>query len=197
MSGSPLQTPIAIVGIGCRFPGGVVDPASFWRLLSDGTDAITRDAARSLRHRSLLRSASRDPRADHDAVGRLPRSHSRSSTRRSSASLREKPSASTRSSGCCSRPRGKRSKTPAWTSRALEGSPTGVFVGQWLSDFEARLFADPEDVDFYMTTGSGRYSASGRISYALGLRGAEPDDRHRVLLVARGRAPRRSQHSQR
>ena len=24
------------------------------------------------------------------------------------------------------------------------GPPTGVFVGQWLSDFEARLFADPE-----------------------------------------------------
>ena len=48
---------------------------------------------------------------------------------------------------------------------------TGVFVGQWLSDFEARLFSDPERVDFYMTTGSGRYSTSGRISYALGLRG--------------------------
>ena len=41
-----------------------------------------------------------------------------------------------------------------------------------LNDFEARLFADPEAVDFYMTTGSGRYAASGRISYALGLRGA-------------------------
>src|SRR6478735_207707 len=54
---------------------------------------------------------------------------------------------------------------------ALQGSATGVFVGQWLNDFEARLFADPEAVDFYMTTGSGRYAASGRISYALGLRG--------------------------
>src|ERR1700743_2832367 len=34
-------TPIAIVGIGCRFPGGVTDPKSFWRLLRDGVDAIT------------------------------------------------------------------------------------------------------------------------------------------------------------
>src|SRR5438132_10394972 len=33
--------PIAIVGMGCRFPGGVVDPASFWRLLRDGIDPIT------------------------------------------------------------------------------------------------------------------------------------------------------------
>ena len=33
--------PIAIVGIGCRFPGGANDPRSFWRLLSAGEDAIT------------------------------------------------------------------------------------------------------------------------------------------------------------
>src|SRR3970282_1918196 len=33
--------PIAIVGIGCRFPGGADDPAAFWRLLHDGVDAIT------------------------------------------------------------------------------------------------------------------------------------------------------------
>src|SRR5713101_7328550 len=32
--------PIAIVGIGCRFPGAK-DPESFWRLLHDGLDAIT------------------------------------------------------------------------------------------------------------------------------------------------------------
>jgi myxalamid-type polyketide synthase MxaE and MxaD len=53
----------------------------------------------------------------------------------------------------------------------LRGTRTGVFVGVWLSDFEARLFAKPESVDFYMTTGSGRYAASGRISYAFNLRG--------------------------
>src|SRR3712207_1695058 len=33
--------PIAIVGIGCRFPGGANDPAQFWRLLVDGVDAIS------------------------------------------------------------------------------------------------------------------------------------------------------------
>ncbi len=32
--------PIAIVGMACRFPGGVVDPRSYWRLLCDGVDAI-------------------------------------------------------------------------------------------------------------------------------------------------------------
>src|SRR5207244_2837656 len=33
--------PIAIVGLGCRFPGGVVDPEGFWRLLHAGVDAVT------------------------------------------------------------------------------------------------------------------------------------------------------------
>lgn len=36
-----VREPIAITGIGCRFPGGVNDPATFWRLLADGGDAIT------------------------------------------------------------------------------------------------------------------------------------------------------------
>ncbi|HSK63242.1 MAG TPA: beta-ketoacyl synthase N-terminal-like domain-containing protein, partial [Pyrinomonadaceae bacterium] len=30
--------PIAICGIGCRFPGGANDPESFWQLLRDGKD---------------------------------------------------------------------------------------------------------------------------------------------------------------
>jgi acyl transferase domain-containing protein len=33
--------PIAIIGIGCRYPGGAHSPEAFWRLLRDGVDAIT------------------------------------------------------------------------------------------------------------------------------------------------------------
>lgn len=32
-------TPIAVVGIGCRFPGGANDPDALWRILSEGRDA--------------------------------------------------------------------------------------------------------------------------------------------------------------
>jgi acyl transferase domain-containing protein len=34
------REPIAIIGIGCRFPGGASDPEAFWRLLHDGVDTV-------------------------------------------------------------------------------------------------------------------------------------------------------------
>src|SRR5580765_3850192 len=40
---SPVRTaePIAIVGIGCRFPGGASSPQAYWQLLKDGVDAVS------------------------------------------------------------------------------------------------------------------------------------------------------------
>ena len=32
--------PIAVIGLGCRFPGGANDAESFWQLLSEGKDAV-------------------------------------------------------------------------------------------------------------------------------------------------------------
>ncbi len=37
---SNAREPIAIVGMGCRFPGGANDPESFWQILRDGVDTI-------------------------------------------------------------------------------------------------------------------------------------------------------------
>src|SRR5882757_6986672 len=42
--------PIAVVGIGCRFPGRANDPVSFWRLLEGGGDAITEVPAERWSH---------------------------------------------------------------------------------------------------------------------------------------------------
>ncbi len=38
---SPMQEPVAIVGIGCRFPGSADSPEAFWKILCDGVDAVT------------------------------------------------------------------------------------------------------------------------------------------------------------
>jgi acyl transferase domain-containing protein/acyl carrier protein len=35
------REPIAVIGMGCRLPGGVTDPDAFWRILSDGVDTVT------------------------------------------------------------------------------------------------------------------------------------------------------------
>lgn len=167
----PRGIPVAIVGIGCRFPGGVTDTASFWQLLCEGRDAITEIPPDRIDVRQYF-----DPRAatpgrmasrwggfldrvdefDAEFFGVSPREAERLD------------------------PQQRLLLETAWEAledagqdvRKLEGTRTGVFIGQWTSDFESRLFADPELLDFYMTEGSGRYASSGRLSYAFGLRGA-------------------------
>jgi acyl transferase domain-containing protein len=158
------------VGIGCRFPGGIVDVESFWRFLSEGRDAISEipkdriDIARYFDSRAATpgRMTTRwggfldhIDEFDADFFGISPREAERLD------------------------PQQRLLLETAWEAledagqdvSKLDGTRTGVFIGQWASDFEARLFADPEALDFYVTQGSGRYAASGRISYALGLRG--------------------------
>ena len=73
--------------------------------------------------------------------------------------------------------------------RSVTGEPVGVFVGQWLSDFESRLFADTEQIDFHATTGSGRYASSGRVSFVLWDRRPQHHRRHGLLVVAGGGPP--------
>jgi phthiocerol/phenolphthiocerol synthesis type-I polyketide synthase B len=161
---------VAIVGIGCRFPGGIGSAADFWRCLLEERDAITEiprdrfdleryfNAAPATPGRVMTRWGGfleRLQEFDPFFFGISPREAERLD------------------------PQQRLVLETAWEAledagqdiAALEGSGTGVFIGQWLSDFESRLFADPETIDFYMTTGSGRYATSGRLSYLLGLRG--------------------------
>jgi acyl transferase domain-containing protein len=46
-----------------------------------------------------------------------------------------------------------------------------VFVGMWTNEYEDYVYNGTSDVDLYTATGTGRYSASGRLSYAFDLRG--------------------------
>ena len=53
--------PIAIIGMGCRFPGRRRDPESFWQLLRDGVDAIVEVPAERWDIDALLRSRPTTP----------------------------------------------------------------------------------------------------------------------------------------
>ncbi len=162
--------PIAVVGIGCRFPGGVTDVASFWRLLVEGRDAIEEIPPDRI---DLARFHDERPATPGRIMTRWG-GFLRGIEAFDAAFFGISPREAERLD-----PAQRLVLETAWEgledagidATRLDGSDTGVFVGQWLSDFEGRLFADPEAVDFYMTTGSGRYATSGRLSYLLGLRG--------------------------
>ena len=122
--------PIAIVGMGCRFPGGADEPATLWELLRDGPRRRHRGAAR--RAGTSTRYYDPDPEAPGKMLprcGGVPRRRRplrRRVLRHLAARGRR---AWTRSSACCSRWRGRRSSTPAARPTRLAGSATGVFVG--------------------------------------------------------------------
>jgi acyl transferase domain-containing protein/acyl carrier protein len=169
VSGLPRE-PIAIVGIGCRFPGGVNSPESFWQLLRDGVDAIG-----EIPHDRFEIDAFYDPKPatpgkiisryggflknvdqfDPFFFGISPREAERLDPQQ--RFLLEVSWEALEDAGI--------------VPQNIEGSSTGVFVGMWINDFESRLLVNPEQIDFYMTTGSGRYTASGRVSNFLGLQG--------------------------
>ena len=100
---------------------------------------------------------------------------STSSIRSSSASRRARRRAWTRSSGCCSRSPGRRSRTRGQARERAAGQPTGVFVGITHHDY-ADLIASSSTIAArsgacYTVTGSALNVAAGRLSYCLGFSG--------------------------
>ncbi len=164
------KEPIAVIGIGCRYPGGVRDTQSFWRVVHDGVDAIGEIPADRI-----------DVDAYYDPRPGIP---GKMSTRWGGF-LDQIDSFDATFFGISPReaerldPQQRLLLEVAWEALEDAGQPeknftgtqTGVFIGTWLNDFESRLFKSPDKVDFYMTTGSGRYTACGRLSYFLGLQG--------------------------
>jgi acyl transferase domain-containing protein/acyl carrier protein len=163
--------PLAIIGIGCRFPGGANDPESFWRLMSEGREAI---------------SEVPPDRWDIDAFyDPNPDAPAKMSTRRGgflSGIDRFDPEffgISPREAAGMD-PQQRLLLEVAWealehagqSADLLEGSRTGVFAGLCTSDYYLmRCGAGPQSIDAYAATGNAHSVAAGRISYLLGLQG--------------------------
>ena len=167
---TPRHEPVAIVGIGCRFPGGADTAEAFWRLVRDGVDAITDIPEDRPELRALY-----DPR---------PGTPGRISCRQGGFLSRLElfdPAffgISPREASVVD-PQQRLLLETTWEAledagivpAALAGRSVGVFVGMWTNEYEDRMFAASPNVDLYVTTGGGRYAASGRLSYNFDLRG--------------------------
>ncbi|MFH8988094.1 aminotransferase class I/II-fold pyridoxal phosphate-dependent enzyme [Streptomyces sp. NPDC017940] len=151
--------PIAVVGIGCRFPGAP-DPDSYWRLLRDGRDAIT-EVPRD--RWDATRVAAPDFGGFVDGVEEFD-------ARFFGLSARE---------AVRMDPQQRLLLETAWQAledagsdpTSLAGSDTGVFVGISSHDYAEVVMGRLDTVDVHGATGNAHAVAAGRLSYALDLRG--------------------------
>src|SRR5262245_34934984 len=164
------REPIAIIGMGCRFPGGVRSPEAFWRLLASGTDAITEVPRARWDVEALY-----DP--DPDVPGKMYTRHG--------GFLDDVEGFDAQFFGVSPLdaanmdPQQRLLLEVAWEAFEDAGvvpdrTPrTGVYVGEFLDDYLHANFyaADRRQIDAYNTLGLLRGLAAGRLAYVLDLRG--------------------------
>jgi acyl transferase domain-containing protein/acyl carrier protein len=161
--------PIAVIGLGCRFPGAP-DPEAFWKLLRSGGDAIS------------------EVPADRWDIGAFydqdPATPGRVTTRHGGflAGIDQ-----FEPSFFCISPREASHMDPqqrlllevTWEAlenagispQSLHGSDTGIFVGISTNDYAGLAFSDPSSVGAHAGTGNAHSVAANRLSYLLDLRG--------------------------
>ncbi|MGB3438308.1 MAG: SDR family NAD(P)-dependent oxidoreductase, partial [Actinophytocola sp.] len=169
--------PIAIVGMGCRFPGAAGDagdagdPDAFWRLVSSGGDAV--GAFPADRGWDLDTLFDDDPDRTGTTYGRT------GGFLAGAAEFDADLFGISPREALAMDPQQRLLLAATWAAledagidpTSLAGSRTGVFAGTNGQDYAHLMVADPEVSDGYLGTGSVASVLSGRVSYVLGLAG--------------------------
>ncbi|WP_422774777.1 type I polyketide synthase [Plantactinospora sp. WMMC1484] len=165
------REPIALVGMACRFAGGIGSADELWHLLVSGSDAVGEFPA----DRGWDLAALFDP--DPERVG--------TSTTRHGAFLTAAGEFDAGFFGVSPReaiamdPQQRVLLETAWEAfedagvrpDTLRGTATGVFVGSNSQDYASVASAAPEELEGYLGTGTAASVLSGRLSYTYGFQG--------------------------
>ncbi|WP_037785354.1 type I polyketide synthase [Streptomyces niveus] len=160
---------LAVIGMGCRLPGDIDSPASLWRLLAEGREAVGNPPP----GRAALWA--------HDGAERTP--GGRTPPQRGGY-LTDVSGFDADFFGVSGReadvldPQHRLLLEVVWEAlehaglppHQLAGSPTGVFAGLSYNDYMDRLAGQPQELEGSILT-NGHCVAAGRISYLLDLHG--------------------------
>ncbi|MFE5664238.1 SDR family NAD(P)-dependent oxidoreductase [Streptomyces niveus] len=163
--------PVAVVGIGCRFPGGVNSPDELWQLLDRGGEVLsTFPDDRGWDLDSLFEDDPDKPGSSYARAGGFLDTATEFDADFFGISPRE---------ALGMDPQQRLVLETAWHAledagidpRTLHGSPTGTFVGAEVQEYGPRLHDAPDGLDAYLLTGNASSVISGRVAYVLGAEG--------------------------